>query len=327
MDGDIEQIIQRQRNPVTRNDMRGTKSRYHWLPGIVPFQEIKKEIHSPSRKKKKKKKKYNPDFDMKADAYMVGVNTLIFKQTLAKKLQINFLDTVEAHFRDEKENLWFLALNPQTLNNDELNDRLKLNFTLNKQKNHTKTDLLLAVCSSEFFLYFSNKLWEMDMVSNLKLYKLLEIFIFTMTYINHGDFLNDPIFRTSLGIIDPVLKDELNKLPEDAWDNSEANKQLYFDLFIKTNEELDHLKSYFNIHNYSDEILQHLCIYHNDNCIHHQNSRQEYLTTLNQNKIISQKELEGALIRNRLHTKDFTFLSIKIDCMQKNSTQHNRQRK
>lgn len=104
---------------------------------------------------------------------MTGVNILIFQQTVAEQLNINSLEVIAAHFRDEKDNFWFMALNPHIPTYKELNNRLELNFTLNKQKNHSKIELLLlAVCGSEFFLYFSNKLLEINMDSDTKIHKL-----------------------------------------------------------------------------------------------------------------------------------------------------------
>jgi len=108
---------------------------------------------------------------------MIGVNTLIFQQTIAEQLNIKFLEVLVTHFRDEKENVWFMALNHHSLTNEELNYRFKLNVTENKQKNHSKIELLLAVCGLEFFLYFNSKLWEIEMDSDTKMHKLLEIFI------------------------------------------------------------------------------------------------------------------------------------------------------
>jgi len=58
-----------------------------------------------------------------------------------------------------------------------------------------------------------------------------------MTFINQGDFSNDPIFRVSLGIPDPTIDHELKQLLTETWDNTQANKHLYFKLYTKTKKK------------------------------------------------------------------------------------------
>jgi len=52
MEDDKEQLILKQRHPITRNNTRGTRSRYHWLSNIAPFQEITKRKAFSSQQKK-----------------------------------------------------------------------------------------------------------------------------------------------------------------------------------------------------------------------------------------------------------------------------------
>jgi len=147
------------RYPTTRNDQRGTESRYHWLPNVIPFEEIVR-ITQPATNKKKKKKK-NALFAFLRDrkeGCRTALNTLGFNQTVAAITGINVVDLKPAYFIDEKQNYWFMALNIFDDDTTDINNKLKYNFELNKKKGHTKIQLIQAVCDSEFFLYFTNKL-------------------------------------------------------------------------------------------------------------------------------------------------------------------------
>lgn len=261
----------------------------------------------------------NPYIQAKQYAIKLGLIDLSFKSTIAKELGMVSTDIATVNFKDNKDNIWCFALNANILYMDQLNIRLKNNFKQNIAKNHTEEQLLSAVCSSELFLFFSNKLWELNMGAEDKITKLTEIFIFTMTYLNFGDFLHDQIFRISLGINEPELENELNNLPQEVWKNTVMNKSLYFDLCTKSPEELENLKTSLNLYDYSKEALQYLSIYHNDNCIYREeDGNYEYLNTLSHNKIIQQGELKGSSIINRINTPDFKCLTLKLNQNSKN---------
>lgn len=98
------------------------------------------------------------------------------------------------------------------------------------------------------------------------IHKLLEIFLVTMSCMNLSDFLNE-VFRINLGIIDNIIQKEFDELSNEVWYNTVMNKYLYFYLFTKNENEFDEIKNNFNI-TYSNEILEYLCIFHNDNCIY-----------------------------------------------------------
>lgn len=313
------------RTPQHREDNRNIGETYFWTPNSYPFHILKKQVNTT---KNKKKKKENPYMQVKHNAIKLGLDDLNFKNTIAGELGTISTNITSASFKDDKENTWFFALNANILSLEQLNTRLKNNFELNIAKNHTKEQLLSAVYTSEFFTVFSNKLWELNMENEDKIIKLAEIFIFTMTYLNFGDYLHDQIFRMSLGIEEPELENELNNLPVEAWENTIMNKSLYFDLCSKSNEELENLKSNLNLYNYSREALQYLSIFHNDNCIYRAgDGNAEYLNTLGHNKIIQQGELEGAPITNRIQTANFKCLVLKLDQTSKKSLRNNRKRK
>jgi len=74
-----------------------------------------------------------------------------------------------------------MAFNTNTT--DDINNKLKFNFELNKKKPH-QNQLLIAICELKLFLYFDNYLWELNMDSDTKSHKTIKIFIFSATVTN-----------------------------------------------------------------------------------------------------------------------------------------------
>lgn len=296
--------LQLNRYPLKRQDKRIIYGRYHWIPGMIDFRIIHADIIY------KKKEHVN---DARIRATEIIFNRLSFKQLLQESLKLGDLDIISAHFVDDRQNYWFLALNPGIFSVIELNTRLKNNFLINIEKGHTKEQLLRAVCGTECFLLLTNELWSIDFDMDSKLYKMLEIVIFTMSFINEADLLNGTIFRASLGFRNDELKNKFQNLSQETWYKTLTNKQLFFDLYYNFDEELQSIKDNIPINNYSSEILEYFSILHGDNCIYLDNGNQHYLNTLKFNKITQQSDLEETEIINTIHTSDFRCLTINFD--------------
>jgi len=169
MEYDTGSLSHEKRYPTTRNDQRGTLSRYYWLPNVIPFEEIVRITQpAPNKKKKKKKNALYAFLGDRAEGYKTALNILSFNQTVAGITGINVVNLKPAHFIDEKQNYWFMTLNILDNDTTDINNKLKYNFELNKEKGHTKIELLQTTCDSEFFLYFSNKLWDINIEPEAK---------------------------------------------------------------------------------------------------------------------------------------------------------------
>lgn len=201
--------------------MNGVKYIHYWVP---PALKTVPNVFNDNNEIIKTFKHDLRDYKSKMwTSEIWGITTFIQKHyelLIFQALSIHYY-YIETHYLiDENDNHWFMLFNDYALDYDVINERIKYIFHLNRKNNQLKSKLFQDVCESKIFMTFAEHLLNSKASDEQKVQKLLEIFVFSMFYVNneYNSKKNvSGIEETELSIITKkITKGKIIKIFDDA---------------------------------------------------------------------------------------------------------------